>query len=223
VVPPSRFIELAEEAGRIEPITWQLLSAALRDLKQTLKQDKAFKLSINIAPRHFMAPDFIDNLRRLVNDAGVATRQITLEITEREAFDNLDDAARVVADVQHFGFKVAIDDVGIGRSGLSQIQRLGADILKIDKFFVDCIGKDTSAAVVVEMVARMAAGMSMGVVAEGIEFEAQAHALLKCGIACGQGYLVSPPLPVPAFLDMVAKRNTPATTRRPAAEVEKAE
>jgi sensor c-di-GMP phosphodiesterase-like protein len=219
VVPPSRFIELAEKAGRIEPITWQLLSAALRDLQQTLKQDKAFKLSVNIAPRHFMAPDFIDNLRRLVNDAGVATRQIALEITEREAFDNLDDAARVVADVRHFGFKVAIDDVGIGHSGLSQIQRLGADILKIDKFFVDCIGKDTSAAVVVEMVGRMAAGMSMDVVAEGIEFEEQVQALLKCGIAHGQGYLVSPPLPVPAFLDMVAKRNTLATKRQPAAKV----
>lgn len=219
VLPPSRFIELAEEVDRIEPITWQLLSAALRDLQQTLKQDKAFRLSLNIAPRHFMKSDFIGNLRRLVNDAGVATRQITLEITEREAFANLDDAARVVAEVRHFGFKVAIDDVGIGHSGLSQIQRLGANTLKIDKFFVDCIGKDASAAVVVEMLARMAVGMSMDVVAEGIEFEEQAQALLKCGITRGQGYLVSPPLPAPAFLDMLAKRNAMATKGRPAAKV----
>jgi sensor c-di-GMP phosphodiesterase-like protein len=207
VLPPSRFIELAEEAGRIEPITWQLLRQALGELKPTLRRDKTFRISVNISPRHFMAPDFVRELRRLVNEAGVATRQIALEVTEREAFDNLDDAANVVAQVRHFGFKVAIDDVGIGHSGLSQIQRLGADVLKIDKFFVDCIGKDASADLVVEMLARMAAGMAMDVVAEGIELPEQAEALLRCGIRRGQGYLVGPPVPIPAFLAMMAERN----------------
>lgn len=207
VLAPARFIELAEQSGRIEAITWQLLSAALDELKPLLKRDKLFKLSVNITPRLFVTPGFVERLRGTVAMCGVATRQIALELTEREAFEDLAEAAKVVAEVRGYGFKVAIDDVGIGHSGLSQLQRLGADILKVDKFFIDSINRDANAVTVVGMLVRLAAEMKMGIVAEGIETSEQAAALRRCGIDCGQGYLVSPPLPPAAFLDLLAARS----------------
>lgn len=211
VLPPSRFIELAERSGRMSAITWQLLGKALAAMQPLLKGDKRFKLSVNIDPRQFVTPGFVPELRRIVGSAKVATRQITLELTEREAFDDLGRAADLVAEVRNLGFKVAIDDVGIGHSGLSHIQRLAPDILKIDKFFVDCINRDASASSVVGMLVRLAHDMNMSIVAEGIETEPQVTALLSCGVNCGQGYLVAAPMPLPSFLTLVAQ---PADTRQ---------
>jgi sensor c-di-GMP phosphodiesterase-like protein len=217
VVPPSRFIELAEESGRIAAITWQLMASALAELGDVIRRDPHFRLSINISPGHFISESFADELRREVAAAGVRANQITLELTEREGFEDLAQAAELVAQVRSLGFRVALDDVGIGHSGLSQIQRLGADVLKIDKFFVDSVNHDLSANVVIEMLVRLAAEMEMSIVAEGIEREEQAAALRECGVGTGQGYLVSPPLAVPAFLELLGEKERRAGTVRRAA------
>lgn len=206
VVPPARFIELAEESGRIRVMTWQLLRTALAELHGLMKQDKTFRLSINVSPQHFVADGFVDELRGCVSQAGVATRQITLELTERESFADPERAAAVVARVRDLGFKVAIDDVGIGHSGLSQIQLLRADSLKIDKFFVDTVGRDEAGDIMIGMLVRLAREMRMSVVAEGIEEPAQIAALIACGVASGQGYVVSPPVAAKSFLAIVEER-----------------
>ncbi len=206
VVPPSRFVELAERSGRIVPITWALLSEALQALKPVFRRDAAFRLSVNITPYHFVAAGFAEELERTVSAAGIPASQITLELTEREAFEDFAQAAGVVAKLRAKGYRIALDDVGTGHSGLSQIQSLRADVLKIDKFFVDGIGRDPSATMMVEMLVRLAAEMKMGIVAEGIEESAQASALLACGVASGQGYLVSPPVPAVKFLQMIDER-----------------
>jgi sensor c-di-GMP phosphodiesterase-like protein len=206
VIPPMRFIELAEASGRIQPLTWQLLSTALTELHPLLASNPNFQLSINISPKHFVADGFVQQLRNTASAAGITTRQITLELTERENFDDLDLAAVVVAEVRGYGFKVAIDDVGIGHSGLSQIQRLRADILKIDKFFVDSVNLDATAASMIAMLVRLAREMKMSIVAEGIEDGDQVDALISCGITKGQGYVVSPPLATQPFLEFVAAR-----------------
>jgi sensor c-di-GMP phosphodiesterase-like protein len=218
VIPPLRFIELAEESGRIAAITWQLLASALAELGQIMGHDPDFRLSINLTPRHFVSAGFVDELRREVAAAGARASQITLELTEREGFEDLAEAASLVAEVRSLGFRVALDDVGIGHSGLSQIQRLGADVLKIDKFFVDSVNHDLSANVVIEMLVRLAEEMGMGIVAEGIEREEQAAALRACGVGKGQGYLVSPPLSVSSFVEFLEeRRRAGAAARRNAA------
>lgn len=205
VISPARFIELAEETGRIQVLTWQLLWAALTELQPLMKNDKNFKLSVNISPRHFVSDGFVARLRKLVSDAGMATRQVTLELTEREGFEDPVRAAAVVAEVRELGFKVAIDDVGIGHSGLSQIQNLRADILKVDKFFVDSVNRDASAMIMVGMLVRLAEEMQMSIVAEGIEAREQVDALIACGVGSGQGYVVSPPLAARPFLELLEK------------------
>ncbi|MGA2129445.1 MAG: EAL domain-containing protein, partial [Xanthobacteraceae bacterium] len=206
VIPPSKFIQLAESSGRVEEMTWQILSVALSELRLPLARDRQFKVSVNIVPRHLVAAGFIDELRLIVAAAKVSPRQVVLELTEREQFEDLSRAAAVVTQLRDLGFRVAIDDVGIGHSGLSHIQTLGASILKIDKFFVDSICRDSAATAVVEMVVRLARELNMSVVAEGIESEAQLAALVACGVQEGQGFLVSPPLPAADFIAMLDRQ-----------------
>jgi sensor c-di-GMP phosphodiesterase-like protein len=114
---------------------------------------------------------------------------------------------------------VAIDDVGIGNSGLLQLQRLGADVLKIDKLFVDAINRDPTARSVVEMLVRLADRLGMSTVAEGIEEEVQVDALRECGVPTGQGYFFALPLPLPVFLEKLSARRQPADSQPPASAV----
>jgi sensor c-di-GMP phosphodiesterase-like protein len=199
IIAPMSFIPLAESSGRIEPMTWQILATALRELHPRLRRDKHFKLSLNVVPRHLLSAGFIEQLRQVISEARVSARQIILEVTERDEFTDMAKAAAVVSELREFGFRVAIDDVGVGHSGLCLIKGLGANIIKIDKIFVDTITGDDSSASIVAMLVRLARDLKMAVVAEGIETEDQLSALIACGVEEGQGYLVSPPLPFAKF------------------------
>ena len=206
VVPPMSFIPLAESSGRIQNMTWQILQRALSGLQPLLKQDKDFKLSFNVVPKHLLSAGFVEALRRIVLTAKVSTRQIMIEVTERDELDDLTRAASVVRELREHGFRVAIDDVGTGHSGLSRLKGLGANTIKIDKFFVDTVTVDASTTAIIEMLVGLAIDLQMTVVAEGIETEEQAKALIACGVEEGQGYLVAPPPPLPKFLTLLDKR-----------------
>ncbi|CCD96544.1 conserved exported hypothetical protein [Bradyrhizobium sp. ORS 375] len=216
LVPPMSFIPLAESSGRIEKLTWLLLRNALRELQPEMRQDKLFKLSVNITPRHLLGDGFIEDLRKVVASSSVSTRQVVLEVTEREELADLTKATDVVKELSELGFRIALDDVGIGHSGLSYIQRLGARILKIDKFFVDAITRDQSAVVVVQMLVALARELDMAVVAEGIEHQAQVDALIACGVEEGQGYLVAPPLSLDRFKQFLDVHRAAAPARHTA-------
>jgi len=207
VIPPMNFIPLAESSGRIQVMTWQILDSALSELKPLLKANKNFKLSVNIVPKHLLSAGFVETLRRTVLSAKISARQIVVEITERDELDDLARAAAVVAELRDHGFRVAIDDVGVGHSGLSRLKGLGANTIKIDKFFVDTITVDASTTTIVEMLVALAKDLHMTVVAEGIETEDQRRALLSSGVEEGQGYLVAAPLPFAKFNELFAKRH----------------
>jgi sensor c-di-GMP phosphodiesterase-like protein len=212
VVPPMKFIPLAEQSGRIRAMTWQLLAIALKELNAHLRQHKEFKLSFNVVPSHLMSDGFVEQLRKLVADAKVSARQIVLEITERDELQDLAKAAAIVSQLRGLGFKVAIDDVGVGHSGLSHLKALGANTMKIDKFFVDTIGDDSTSRIV-ETLVRLAKDLQMNVVAEGIETEQQMRSLLACGVEEGQGYIVSPPLPYAKFIELMEVRQARSTVQ----------
>jgi sensor c-di-GMP phosphodiesterase-like protein len=210
VVPPMKFIPLAESSGRIERMTWQILQRALTGVQPLLKQDKDFKLSFNVVPRHLLSAGFIEMLRRHVLAAKVSARQIVIEVTERDDLADLDRAADVVRELRGHGFRVAIDDVGVGHSGLSRLKALGADTIKIDKFFVDTVTVDASTTMIIEMLVTLATDLRMSVIAEGVETEAQVRALIACGVEEGQGYLIAAPLPLPKFLALIEARRPAA-------------
>jgi c-di-GMP phosphodiesterase len=210
IVPPMQFIPLAETSGRIEAMTWQVLETALGELQPRLRDDKYFKVSVNIAPHHLLSDGFIAALRGVVTASKVSARQIVLEVTERAEFADLKKAATVVRELRELGFRVAMDDVGVGHSGLSQMKALGANIIKIDKFFVDTITQDSAAATIIGTLVRLARDLRMTVIAEGIETREQVDALVACGVEEGQGYLVSPPLPFAKFDEFLMRHQAQA-------------
>jgi sensor c-di-GMP phosphodiesterase-like protein len=211
IIPPMSFIPLVESSGRIEAMTWLILETALRDLYPRLREDKHFKLSFNVVPRHLLSDGFVETLRRIVLAAKVSTRQVVLEVTERSELPNLGRAAAVVKELRDLGFRVAMDDVGVGHSGLSQMKGLGANTIKIDKFFVDTITEDGSAVTIVQTLVRLARDLGMAVIAEGIETSEQVQALIACGVEEGQGYIVSPPLPLARFDELLEIRRSKAS------------
>lgn len=218
VIPPMNFIPLAESSGRIAAMTWQILGRALDDLQPHLRSDKDFKLSLNVVPKHLLSAGFVDKLRATVAAAKVSARQIVVEVTERDELEDLPRAAAVVGELRDYGFRVAIDDVGVGHSGLSRLKGLGANTIKIDKFFVDTITVDASTTTIVEMLVALARDFHMTVVAEGVETEEQVRALISCGVEEGQGYLVAAPLPFRKFIELVEQRRR-ATGTTPDAEL----
>jgi len=163
-----------------------------------------------------LSEGFIETLRGVIVAAKVSPRQIVLEVTERSELPNLEAAASVVKKLRELGFRVAMDDVGVGNSGLSQMKGLGANTIKIDKFFVDTITEDEAAASIVAMLVRLARDLRMTVVAEGIETPEQIQALIACGVEEGQGYVVSPPLPFPKFNELLQSRRSRALAEKAA-------
>jgi sensor c-di-GMP phosphodiesterase-like protein len=208
IVSPMNFIPLAESSGRIQGMTWQILERALSDLQALLKHDKEFKLSLNVVPKHLLSANFVETLRRTVFTAKVSARQIVIEVTERDELDDLSRAAAIVSELRDYGFRIAIDDVGVGHSGLSRMKGLGANTIKIDKFFVDTVTVDASTTAIVEMLVALAKDLRMTVVAEGVETEEQVRALIACGVEEGQGYLVAAPLPATKFLEWLETRRS---------------
>jgi sensor c-di-GMP phosphodiesterase-like protein len=221
IIPPMSFIPTAETSGRIEAMTWQIMETALKELHPHLRDDKYFKMSVNIVPRHLMSDGFVETLRRVVAGSRVSARQITLEVTERAELPDLEKAAAVVKQLREFGFRVAMDDVGVGHSGLSQMKGLGANAIKIDKFFVDTVTQDGAAATIIGMLVRLARDLQMTVIAEGIESREQIQALLACGVEEGQGYFVSPPLPFARFDEFLAKHRSRALAEETVREAAK--
>ena len=115
-----------------------------------------------------------------------------LELTERDPIDNLTETRRVIAALQGIGVRIAIDDVGTGHSGLSYMLKLGVDIIKIDKMFVDAIGSDRNSKTIVETLIDLAHNMRMDVIAEGVETFEQVTPLARTRHPLGAGLCVRP-------------------------------
>lgn len=203
LVSPYQFIPLAEDSGRIKPLTYQLILDALQRLQPWLKRNKTFKVAFNIGSAHLLSEGFVDELRGLIARTGVSVRQIVIELTERQELQEMDRAVTVLSELREHGFRIALDDAGTGHSGLSYIQKLPIHTIKIDKFFVDSIETNPAAKAVVEMLVLLAVRLKITTVAEGIETESQLLALAACGVMEGQGYLVSRPLAADDFCAFV--------------------
>jgi EAL domain-containing protein (putative c-di-GMP-specific phosphodiesterase class I) len=161
------------------------------------------KIGFNLTARHFADEEIVEDVRKIFKKSPLRMSQIVLEVTERNPIANLSETRRVVAVLQGLGVRVAIDDVGSGHSGLSYMLKLGVDIIKIDKMFIDSIGSDRNSNTIIETLIDLALNMRMDVVAEGVETFEQVVHLRELGIRAAQGYVFAPPLPGSAFLQLV--------------------
>ena len=199
LVRPDFFIPLAEETGLIEPITDQVVEAVIADIGPMLVEDRTLHIAVNLCAQDIKTGRILDFIDQRLTPAGIRKEQIWLEATERGFIDI--DAARITLDkARRAGHSVAIDDFGTGYSSLQYLQGLPMDALKIDKSFVDTIGRNTATSTVTLHIIGMARELGLFSVAEGIETEEHAAYLREHGVDFGQGWLFSRPLPAGQFI-----------------------
>ncbi|VAW23474.1 diguanylate cyclase/phosphodiesterase (GGDEF & EAL domains) with PAS/PAC sensor(s) [hydrothermal vent metagenome] len=209
IVGPLGFIPLAESNGLIVSMTRSIMAQTFVELGEYMLDNPDFKVAFNIVPSDLVSGCCAEELCEIVARAGVARQQVVLELTERQDFEDLGKAVAIIRQLRDLGFKVALDDTGVGHNGLSNVHRLGVDIIKIDKMFIDRVSIDRSAMTIVMMLVKLARELDMRTVAEGIETEEQLKTLFECDVDEGQGYLVSKPLPAGQFLELVRKQDKP--------------
>jgi sensor c-di-GMP phosphodiesterase-like protein len=203
LVLPGAFVPLAESSGLIHEMTRQLMRRVCTEAGQAIGRRPGLKISFNFAGKLFGDETIVKDVRKIFSASPIKLSQVVLEVTERDPIENLAQARQVIAALQAIGVRIAIDDVGTGHSGLSYMLKLGVDIIKIDKMFVDAIGTDRNSTTIVETLVDLAHNMRMDVIAEGVENFEQVMHLREVGIRSAQGYVFAPPLPGGAFLQLV--------------------
>jgi len=203
LVYPGSFIPLAESSGLIREMTHDLMRRVCVEAGSAIGCRPALKVSFNFAGQLFSDESIVKEVRNIFSGTPIKLSQVVLEVTERDPIENFTATRQTIAAFQGLGVRIAIDDVGTGHSGLSYMLKLGVDIIKIDKMFVDAIGTDRNSTTIVETLVDLAHNMRMDVVAEGVENFEQVMHLRELGIRSAQGYVFAPPLPGSAFLQLI--------------------
>jgi len=196
MVSPLKFIPLAEESGLILPIGEWVLRSACRQIQEwrTLGYEVP-RLAINLSAKQFRQITLSDTIASILQETGVESRYLGLEITESMLVQNIDEVVNTLLKLSNMGLEISIDDFGTGYSSLSYLKRFPINKLKIDKSFVDDIATHPDDAAIVKAIIAMAHGLQMKVVTEGVETQAQHDFLRQHGCEQYQGYLFSKPLP----------------------------
>lgn len=203
LVEPNAFVMLLESSGLVLEFTRKLMRRARKDLGDAVGRRPGMTIAFNVAPKHFDDALILNDVGTIFDGSTVRLSQIVIEVTERHEVVNLTSMRRTIAALQRVGCKVAIDDVGTGHSGLSYILKLGVDIIKIDKLFVDAIGSEGHSKPIIETLIDLAKNMRMEIIAEGVETFDQVTYLRERGIGAAQGYVFAPPLPAATFLQLL--------------------
>jgi sensor c-di-GMP phosphodiesterase-like protein len=203
LVLPGAFIPLMESSGLIVEVTRALMQRARDEVGAAYGSRPDLRIGFNLAAAHFADETIVTDVTEIFEKSPIRLSQVVLEVTERQPLENLTETRRVIAALQGRGVAVAIDDVGAGHSGLSYLLKLGVDLIKIDKVFVDAIGTDPHSRTIIETLIDLARSMRMDVIAEGVENFEQVVLLRDLGIRAAQGYVFAPPLPASSFLQLV--------------------
>lgn len=197
LVPPSTFIEVAEETGLIEPIGSWVMREACEQCKAW--HDAGYpeiRVSVNVSARQFNHPtEFARGVQRMLARTGLDPSCLELEMTESVIWRNADDSLQAFRRLGKLGTRLAVDDFGTGYSSLATLKQLPIDTLKIDRSFVRDVDEDKDSDVLVATIIGMAHSLDLRVTAEGVENLAQLSALKRLGCHEYQGFLFSKPLP----------------------------
>ncbi|HET9983487.1 MAG TPA: EAL domain-containing protein [Longimicrobiales bacterium] len=201
LVMPAEFISLAEETGLIVPLGRWVLDAACRRMAEwraRYPDARSLTLSVNLAAKQLSQRDLVEHIEELVETLGLAG-VLRLEMTESALVANPDGAIAAFRRLRQAGVELCIDDFGTGYSSLSHLHRFPVDILKIDRSFVDRLGRDESNRQIVGAIVALAGALGIDAVAEGVETTQQRDQLRALGSRTAQGYLFSQPLPSTAL------------------------
>jgi diguanylate cyclase (GGDEF)-like protein len=222
LVQPAEFIPLAEDTGMIVPIgEWALRTACTQGKSWQEAGFAPLTLAVNLSARQFQQQNLSEVIARILQETGLNSHDLELELTESSIMKNAESAVRTLGELKAMGVKIAIDDFGTGYSSLGYLKRLPIDTLKIDRSFVRDITTDPDDAALVMAIITLAHNLRLKVIAEGVESEEQLSFLhlLRCDE--WQGYLFSRPLPVEAFEDLLLQGQNPAFSKLPEMAISK--
>ncbi len=203
-VSPANFIPLAEESGLILDIGDWVLREACAQMRRWRDQGLELDtLAINVSPRQFQQKGFVKRVEQIMADSGVDPAHLELELTEGIFVNNIDEVSSKMERLRALGLRFSIDDFGTGYSSLAYLKRLPLDRLKIDQSFVRDITRDDTSALNVEAILALARHLTLEVIAEGVEEEAERRFLLEKGCDNYQGYLFSRPLALEPFTHFI--------------------
>ena len=220
LILPADFIPMAEETGLILPLGQWALATACEQLAAWAKWPQAASLSIavNVSVRQFRHPDFVDRVIAEIARTGIHPQRLKLELTESLLADGMEVTLAKMGTLKALGVTLALDDFGTGYSSLSLLKRLPLDQLKIDRSFVAELLTDRADAAISRTIITLAHSMSLEVMAEGVETQAQQDMLIAQGCDQFQGYLFSKPLPI-AQLEAYLTQCAPSTAAVSALEL----
>jgi len=201
LLAPGAFIELAEETGLILPMgDWALENACQHITawgKSALLAE--IPMAVNISARQFRQADFVEHVLDALSASGANPSHLKLELTETALVEDIQDVTAKMTALKARGLTFSMDDFGTGYSSLAHLKRLPIDELKIDRAFVQDIMEDGPSGAIARVIISVGQVLSLSVVAEGVETEAQRDALLAMGCDSFQGYLFGHPLPAVEF------------------------
>ncbi|NUN59968.1 MAG: EAL domain-containing protein [Burkholderiaceae bacterium] len=201
MVSPAQFIAVAEESDLILHIGQWVLRTACQQLAlwQQDPRSSHLQLSVNVSARQFRQPEFVRQVTEIIQETGVRSHLLTLELTESLVLDNVDDAIEKMHQLRTKGVRFSVDDFGTGYSSLAYLTRLPLHQLKIDQSFVRNLGARATDDVIVQTIIGMARNLELEVIAEGVETQEQKDFLVRHGCDLYQGYLLGRPMPVEAL------------------------
>lgn len=213
MVPPDRFIPIAERSGLIIPIGEWVLRKVCRQIRHWLDSGyNPVSIAVNVSARQFRAPGLHRFIVDTLQEFAIPPQLISLEITETALMENADEVCDTLREIKALGVGIALDDFGTGFSNMAHLSRFSLDVLKIDTSFVDSIDLDDHARNLVDSVINLAHNLDLRTVAEGVETKAQLDYLRKYGCDEIQGYYYSRPLDVEVFTEWLREGGKPGTS-----------
>ncbi len=200
MVLPDRFVPIAEDCGLIVPIgRWVLREACMQAKRWESTMLKPISIAVNISALEFRRKDFVDGVRAILNETGLAPACLQLEITESVLMRDAETSTAILQQLKTMGVQLAVDDFGTGYSSLSYLKQFPIDVLKIDQSFVHAVGAMQGDGIIVSAVIAMGNSLKQQVVAEGVEEAVQLAFLKQQNCEEGQGYYFARPLDADQF------------------------
>jgi diguanylate cyclase (GGDEF)-like protein/PAS domain S-box-containing protein len=204
-ITPLKFIPIAEETGQIIEIGLWVLNESCKQIRkwqEVYPANPPLTISVNLSGVQFCDPNLIDNIKRILSEAGLDASSLKIEITESAIIENIDAATDILNRLKELGIRILLDDFGTGYSSLSYLHRFPIDTLKIDRSFVTAMNMEKNAEIV-STILTLAQNLGMDVIAEGVETREQIMKLsdMKCDYV--QGFMLSKPLDGPAMSQLI--------------------
>ncbi|MER1985903.1 MAG: EAL domain-containing protein [Solibacillus sp.] len=199
-MPPDQFIPFAEKVGLISAIGRWVLHTAAKQIKIWADTYGVnYRVAVNISPIHIAEPDFVEQVKSIIEETNISPMMLELEITEMSMVDYNEELTVKIKSLKDMGITIAIDDFGTGYSSLSYLREFPVNSLKIDRTFIQDLTKDSSGEAMVSAIISLAHALNLDVVAEGVEKQEELAILKEKNCEFVQGYFFSKPLSVTDF------------------------